>query len=90
MGSDRVALLKSALWLSYFTVVWNGIAGAAALAAAVIASSPALAAFALNALLDSFASVALVWRFRTEQRDPAAADRLERRAQWLIAGRWCS
>lgn len=81
----RARLLKSALRLSYFTVVWNGIAGAAALVAAVVASSPALAAFALNALLDSSASVVLVWRFRTEQRDPNAAERLERRAHGWIA-----
>ena len=81
----RARLLKTALRLSYFTVAWNGIAGAAALVAAVLASSPALAAFALNALLDSSASVVLVWRFRTERRSPEAAERLERRAHGSIA-----
>jgi divalent metal cation (Fe/Co/Zn/Cd) transporter len=81
----RPRLLKSALRLSYFTVAWNGIAGGAALVAAVAASSPALAAFALNALLDSSASVVLVWRFRTEHRDPNTAERLERRALGWIA-----
>ncbi len=85
MGGDRFPLLKSALRLSYFTVVWNGSTGAAALVAAVIAGSPALAAFALNALLDSSASIVLVWRFRTEQRDSSAAERLERRAHVWIA-----
>jgi divalent metal cation (Fe/Co/Zn/Cd) transporter len=85
MDNRRARLLRTALRLSYFTVVWNGIAGAAALVAAVVASSPALAAFALNALLDSSASVVLVWRFRTEQRDPNAAERLERRAHGWIA-----
>lgn len=83
--NHRPALLATALRLSYFTVVWNGIAGAAALVAAIVASSPALAAFALNALLDSSASVVLVWRFRTERRDPEAAERLERRAHGWIA-----
>jgi divalent metal cation (Fe/Co/Zn/Cd) transporter len=81
----RPPLLVSALQLSYFTIVWNGVAGVLTLAAAIIASSPALAAFALNALLDSSASVVLVWRFRTEQRDPTAAARLERRAHGWIA-----
>jgi divalent metal cation (Fe/Co/Zn/Cd) transporter len=72
--------------LSAFTIVWNCGTGVAALAAAIIASSPALAAFALSALLDSSASVVLVWRFRTEQRDPDAAERLERRAHgWVSA-----
>ena len=47
--------------------------------------SLALAAFALNALLDSSASVVLVWRFRKERVDPQAAERLERHAQtWII------
>lgn len=81
----RTPLLVSALLLSYFTIGWNGVAGASALLASIVASSPALAAFALNALLDSSASVVLVWRFRTEQRDPAAAERLERRAHGWIA-----
>jgi divalent metal cation (Fe/Co/Zn/Cd) transporter len=82
----RARLLKTALRLSYFTVAWNGIVGGAALVAAVVAGSPALAAFALNALLDSSASVVLVWRFRTERRNPEAAERLERRAHaWIAA-----
>lgn len=47
--------------------------------------SLAMAGFALNALLDSSASVVLVWRFRRERRDPAGAELLERRAQGFIA-----
>ena len=48
--------------------------------------SLALAAFALNALLDSLASSVLVWRFRKEQRDPLVAEEIERRAQiWIIS-----
>jgi divalent metal cation (Fe/Co/Zn/Cd) transporter len=81
----RAPLLASALQVSYFTIAWNGVAGASALAAAIVANSPALAAFALNALLDSMASLILVWRFRTERGDPAAAERLERRAHRWIA-----
>ena len=83
---ERPSLLASALRVSYFTIVWNGAAGAAALLVGVTTGSLALAAFALNALLDSTASVVLVWRFRRERRDPVAAERLERRAQtWVIA-----
>jgi divalent metal cation (Fe/Co/Zn/Cd) transporter len=78
--SDRSTLLASALRLSYATIAWNGVVGAVALGVAVVDESPALAAFALNALLDSSASVVLVWRFRRERRDPGGAARLERRA----------
>lgn len=56
-----------------------------ALVVSVIDDSPALAGFALNALLDSSASVVLVWRFSKERSDPAAAERLERRAQYGVA-----
>jgi divalent metal cation (Fe/Co/Zn/Cd) transporter len=83
--TDRPRLLNVALRLSYFTVVWNCVTGSAALVAAIIANSPALAALALSALLDSSASIVLVWRFRTEQRDPDAAERLERRAHGWVA-----
>jgi divalent metal cation (Fe/Co/Zn/Cd) transporter len=80
------SLLASALRVSYFTIVWNGVVGVAALLVGVTTGSLALAAFALNALLDSTASVVLVWRFRRERTDPVAAEYLERRAQtWVIA-----
>jgi divalent metal cation (Fe/Co/Zn/Cd) transporter len=83
--SDRFELLRSAIWLSYFTIAWNGVVGALALVVSVIDESPALAGFALNALLDSSASLVLVWRFSRERRDPTGADRLERRAQYGVA-----
>ena len=64
---DRFALVQSALRLSYFTIAWNSVVGALALVVSVLDDSPALAGFALNALLDSSASVVLVWRFRRER-----------------------
>ena len=82
--SSRALLITSALRLSYFTIAWNGVIGAAALLVSTATHSLALAGFALNALLDSAASAILVWRFRRERHDPHAAERLERRAQTLI------
>ena len=84
--ASRPSLVESALRLSYFTIAWNGVIGAAALFVSTITGSLALAGFALNALLDSSASGVLVWRFRRERSDPQAAERLERRAQAFIAG----
>jgi divalent metal cation (Fe/Co/Zn/Cd) transporter len=83
---SRASLLVSALRLSYFTIAWSGVVGTGALVVAFATASLALAGFALNALLDSSASVVLVWRFTREQRDPVAAERVERHAQGLIAG----
>jgi divalent metal cation (Fe/Co/Zn/Cd) transporter len=84
MPASRNSLIHSAIRLSYATIGWNGFAGASGLALALIASSPATAGFALNALLDSSASVVLIWRFRRERNDPEAAEHLERRAQKVI------
>ncbi len=84
MATHRSNLLASALRLSFFTIAWNGAVGAAAVAVAAIDGSLALASFGLSALLDVSASAVLVWRFKKEQRDPVAADRLERRAQACI------
>jgi divalent metal cation (Fe/Co/Zn/Cd) transporter len=81
---SRSALVTSALRLSYFTMAWNGVIGATALVVSTLTGSLALAGFALNALLDSSASAILVWRFRRERTNPAAAERLERRAQAFI------
>jgi divalent metal cation (Fe/Co/Zn/Cd) transporter len=83
--ASRASLVQSALRLSYFTIAWNGVIGAAALVVSTVTDSLALAGFALNALLDSSASAILVWRFRRERSDPQGAERLERRAQALIA-----
>jgi divalent metal cation (Fe/Co/Zn/Cd) transporter len=83
--SDRAELVVAALRLSYFTIAWNGAVGVAALVASIIDGSLALAGLGLTALLDSSASVVLVWRFRRERHDPVAAERLERRAQALVA-----
>jgi divalent metal cation (Fe/Co/Zn/Cd) transporter len=80
-GTERHSLVGAALQLSYFTIVWNGVVGATALVVGLTTGSLALAGFALNALLDSSASVVLVWRFRKERSDPVAAEHLERRAQ---------
>jgi divalent metal cation (Fe/Co/Zn/Cd) transporter len=82
---ERGSLVAFALRLSYVTIAWNGAVGATALVVGLSIGSLALAGFALNALLDSSASVVLVWRFGKERRDPVAADHLERRAQaWII------
>jgi divalent metal cation (Fe/Co/Zn/Cd) transporter len=84
-SSRRSELLTSALRLSFFTIAWNGVVGSLALVVSILDDSPALAGFALNALLDSSASIVLVWRFSRERRDPVAAERVERRAQYGIA-----
>ena len=73
----RADALASAIRLSFLTIGWNVIGGTVAIASALVYGSISLAAFGLSMLIDTAASVALVWRFRMEERDPEGADRVE-------------
>jgi divalent metal cation (Fe/Co/Zn/Cd) transporter len=81
---SRADALRSAVRLSFVTIGWNLIAGTVAVASALLYGSISLAAFGLSMLIDTAASVALVWRFRMEERDPDGADRVEARAEVAI------
>lgn len=80
----RVVLVSSAIRLSFLTIGWNLVAGVLTLAASVSSGSLSLGGFGLNTLIDTAASVALVWRFKKEASDESAAERLERRAETAI------
>ena len=80
----RAEALSAAISLSLLTIGWNVVGGVVAVASAVVYGSLSLAAFGLSMLIDTSASCALIWRFKLEQRDPEAADRLERRAEVAI------
>jgi divalent metal cation (Fe/Co/Zn/Cd) transporter len=81
---SRADALRSAVRLSFLTIGWNLIAGTVAVASALLYGSISLAAFGLSMLIDTAASVALVWRFSMEERDPDGADRVEARAEVAI------
>jgi divalent metal cation (Fe/Co/Zn/Cd) transporter len=80
----REAALAVAIRLSFVTIAWNVVGGTIAVASAIVYDSLSLAAFGLSMLIDTGASVALVWRFRREERDPEGADRVEARAEVAI------
>ena len=48
--------------------------------------SLSLLGFGADAVIDSAASVVLVWRFRTEVRQPHRADRIEQIAERIVGG----
>ena len=81
---SRADALNSAVRLSLATIAWNVVAGSVAVVSAVVYGSISLAAFGLSMLIDTAASVALVWRFRMEERDPEGADRVEAWAEVAI------
>jgi divalent metal cation (Fe/Co/Zn/Cd) transporter len=80
----REAALSVAIRLSLVTIAWNVVGGTIAVVSAFVYDSLSLAAFGLSMLIDTGASVALVWRFHRETRDPEGADRVEARAEVAI------
>ena len=81
---SRESLVRRALLLSVATVAWNGIAGGTALALALSMGSLALLGFGFDAVVDSVASIALVWRFAAEHAQPQRAIRVERVAAAVV------
>ena len=83
---DRPRLLQRALALSVLSIVLNGLLGGTAVIVGVGSHSLSLLGFGLDAAIDSMASVVLVWRFRTEVREPHRAERIERLAETAVGG----
>jgi divalent metal cation (Fe/Co/Zn/Cd) transporter len=84
--ADRATLLRRAIQLSALSVGWNGIAGTLAFGLAIASGSLSLLGFGVDAVIDSVASLALIWRFREERRNPARAVRIEHLAERIVGG----
>ncbi|MEO7665210.1 MAG: cation transporter [Candidatus Limnocylindrales bacterium] len=83
---SREQLLQRALALSIASIAINGIAGGSAVVVALSSGSLSLLGFGFDAAIDSAASVALVWRFLIEAREPHRAERVERLAEAIVGG----
>jgi len=66
------------------SIVLNGLLGGLASIVGLATDSLSLLGFGLDAAIDSVASIVLVWRFRTEAREPHRAERIERLAETAI------
>jgi divalent metal cation (Fe/Co/Zn/Cd) transporter len=86
-GGVRASLLRRGLRLEYLTVGWNLLEGVVAVAAAVAAGSVALLGFGIDSFVESASGSVLIWRLLAERRavDPEAIERLEQRAERLVA-----
>ncbi len=85
--ADRTRLLARGLRLEYLTVGWNVVEGLVAITAALAAGSVALLGFGIDSFVECASGLVLVWRLHAEGRaiDLAAIERVERRAQRLVA-----
>lgn len=81
---ERSALMRRALWLAVFTVVWNVAEGLIAFVAAASSDSRALLGFGLDSFVESAAATVIIWRLRVEQRSPERAEWVEQRALRVI------
>jgi divalent metal cation (Fe/Co/Zn/Cd) transporter len=80
----REASLRRALSLSILSIVINGIAGGTAVVIGQRSGSLSLLGFGFDAAIDSAASVALVWRFSVEARQPHRSARVEKVAEGVV------
>jgi divalent metal cation (Fe/Co/Zn/Cd) transporter len=81
---DRDRLLHRALVLSVLSIVINGLAGGSAVVVGLTSGSLSLLGFGFDAAIDSAASVALVWRFMIEKREPHRAEQVEKVAEAVV------
>ncbi|MEJ7749138.1 MAG: hypothetical protein WKF56_07525 [Candidatus Limnocylindrales bacterium] len=82
--TSREHELRRALWLSALSIAWSGIAGSIAVYTALVNGSLSLLGFGADAVIDSLASAALIWRFRVETRQPERAARVETLAERVV------
>jgi divalent metal cation (Fe/Co/Zn/Cd) transporter len=86
-ATPRAAVLQRGIRLEYVTVGWNLVEGAISMAAAAASGSVALLGFGLDSFVESASGTVLIWRLRAERAgmEPEAIERLEHRAQRLVA-----
>lgn len=82
--TNRAGQIRCALRLSAISVAWNGLAGSIAVYAALATGSLSLLGFGADAVIDSAASVALIWRFHVESRQPERAAHVEHVAERVV------
>ena len=84
IAEGRRALLRRALGLSILSIGLSGAFGSAAVGVGIATGSLSLLGFGIDSAIDSLASIVLVWRFRTEAREPHRAERIERLAETAV------
>ena len=76
--------LKRALRLSVLSIVWSGVAGPSPSIRPWSAAACRCWVFGVDAVIDSVASIVLVWRFSVEARQPHRAERVEAAAERVV------
>jgi divalent metal cation (Fe/Co/Zn/Cd) transporter len=82
----REELLGRGRRLEWFTLSWNLVEGAVAIAAAMAASSVVVFGFGIDSFVECASSIVLLWRLHAERahHDRAQIDRIDERAHRLV------
>jgi divalent metal cation (Fe/Co/Zn/Cd) transporter len=86
-GSQRSADVRFALLLTYITLGWMTIEGAASLLLGWASKSLLLEAFGIDSIIELFSAAVLLWRLRVESSGTATTEQVnlvERRAARLV------
>jgi divalent metal cation (Fe/Co/Zn/Cd) transporter len=87
VGNTRAQDLRTALSLTYITLAWMTVEGAAALLLGWASKSLLLEAFGIDSLIELFSGSVLLWRLKIEAGGLAAAEHVEnverRAAKWV-------
>jgi len=83
MTADRTDQVRRGLRLEYFTLGYNVVEAAVALASGAVASSIALIGFGVDAVIESLSGLTMLWRLNHDSHPKR--DLIERRAQKVIA-----
>ena len=84
---ERRSDVRFALWLTYVTLGWMAIEGAASLLLGWASNSLLLEAFGIDSVIELFSAGVLLWRLRVEASGNADATRVEaveqRASKWV-------
>lgn len=86
-SAERRADVRFALWLTYITLGWMTIEGAASLLLGWASKSLLLEAFGIDSVVELFSAGVLLWRLKVEANGRASEARVEgverRAARWV-------
>src|SRR5436190_20733111 len=87
LAASRADGVRLALLLTYITIGWMTIEGAASLLLGWVSKSLLLDAFGIDSVIELLSAAVLLWRLRVETRGVAAVEHVdadERRAARLV------
>ena len=76
-GPDRLRQITAALWLVWVSVAFGIVSGAVSVTTGLADHSLSVLAVGLGVLADVTGSAILIWRFRTERRQPGRSEAAE-------------